>query len=265
MRKFTPYEINQLIKFGFDPFELASEVDANIPVEYITGKAEFRGEIYEVSKDVLIPRVETEGIINIALNKIEDRSRKYEKITFADVGTGSGAIGISFALELEKLIIPYNCYLSDKSQKALDVARKNVEEMLVKRKVNCFTYQKEESSVKIVESDLLSNYPKKIQFDVIFANLPYIPSSRIDTLDSSVKDYEPMIALDGGTDGLKFIRELLQQAELKLANHGIILLEVDDNHDEEFLKSQESILHKFNTELKKDQFGRTRFWICTLK
>lgn len=254
MRRLTPYETNHLIKFGLDPFKIDESVDKSIPVEYITGKAEFNDQIFNVNNKVLIPRVETEELIKIALDKI-----KNNKIDFADVGTGSGAIGISFALKLLEKQIPFDGYLSDISEKALEVTKLNVDEIFEPKHLNCFTNQIENSKLKVIKSDLLNDYPQGKKFDIIFANLPYIPTERINQLNSSVKDYEPKIALDGGADGLDLIRKLLSQAKTKIKENGLILLEVDDTHDEGKTKEYNS---QWEIEIKTDLNNKIRFWIC---
>ncbi|MEO6729243.1 MAG: HemK/PrmC family methyltransferase [Candidatus Dojkabacteria bacterium] len=259
MRRFSSQDTNHLLKHGKDPFELLKTVTNNIPVEHITGMGEFYGRDFKVDKNVLIPRVETEEIIDIALEILDERANKYGKVTFADVGTGSGVIGITMALELEKRLIPYDGYLSEISHPALDIAEFNAREFLTERELHCFINQKDESSLQILHSDLLKEFPK-MKFDLILSNLPYIPSSRISSLNSSVKDFEPREALDGGSDGLELIRKLLEQSTKFLNVNGTVVLEVDDTHT----KKETLEFSKWNIEVLNDQFERNRFWVCTL-
>lgn len=254
MRKLTPTETNHLIKHGKDPFE---KIDSEIPVEHLTGKGEFYGRDFTVSKYTLIPRVETEQLIDLALSEIDLRANKYSKVTFADIGTGTGAIGITMALELEKRIIPYDGYISDISKEALQIAEGNAREFLIERRVHCFINQKDESTLQLINSDLLTDY-RSVKFDLIIANLPYIPSSRINELSSSVKDFEPHLALDGGIDGLQYIKKLLEQAPNYLNTSGIVLLEVDDTH----LKEKTLEFKDWNIEVLKDESEKNRFWKC---
>ena len=258
MRKFSTSETNHLIKHGFDPFELMKS-DSEIPVEHITGKGEFYGRDFNVNSNTLIPRVETEELIDLALKIVDERSNKYSKVTFADIGTGSGVIGITLALELEKRLIPYDGYLSDLSKRSLEVAENNARDFLIERKVHCFINQKDESTLNLLDSDLLENY-RNIKLDLIVSNLPYIPRERISTLKFGVKDFEPLIALDGGIDGLDYIRKLLDQAPKFLNKNGTVLLEVDDSH----LKEKTLEFTKWNIKVLKDQFERNRFWECKL-
>ena len=112
--------------------------------------------------------------------------------------------------------------------------------------------------MKTFRSDLLSDISAQ-KFDLILANLPYIPSSRIAKLDPSVRDYEPHLALDGGEDGLKFIRKLSDQAPYYLNLNGTLLLEVDDTHDE---KVAEDFSGNWDIEIRSDQNHKIRYWIC---
>jgi len=258
MRKFTPVEINHLIKFGFDPFEVAKTASDNIPVEYITGKAEFYGNVFNVNQNVLIPRVESEKLLDIALEFVKN-NLKNPIISFADIGTGSGCIGISFASELKRRGILFEGYLSDIYDDAIKVTKQNVDNILSPKHQNCFTNKVGNSQLKIIKSNLFENYPKNKNFDIIFANLPYIPTSRIKNLDKSVKDFEPILALDGGIDGLEYIRRLLNVASTKLKEKGIVILEVDDTHDESKVKEFQS---EWDTKVKRDLNGKVRYWLC---
>jgi len=97
--------------------------------------------------------------------------------------------------------------------------------------------------------------------NIIFANLPYIPSKRISQLDASVKNFEPIIALDGGEDGLKYIDQVLKQAKSFLKPEGHLLLEVDDTHLIDRAKQFENL---WNIKIRKDHAGKNRFWICKI-
>jgi len=267
-RKFSANEINHLLKHGKDAYSLDYDVIGEKPVEYITGFAEFYGRDFIVNENTLIPRIETEQIIEIGLKLITPpnplssggKAPSLEGwlgrvMCFCDIGTGSGCLGITFALELEKLNIPYFAYFSDISEKALEVTQKNID-----------FYNLKPNNYKLFTSDLLESYRLSAispTIDVIFANLPYIPSSRIEQLDRSVKDFEPRSALDGGENGLKYINKLLEQAPEYLAKDGVIILEVDDTHEANSkLQIQNS---KFNIEILKDENGKIRFWVANLK
>lgn len=244
-RKLSPYEKTHLHRFG--------KADVNIddygemPVEYITGQVEFGGQIFTINKDVLIPRVETEEFVNLALEKIA--KNKNQELVIADVGCGSGAIGIS----VWKHLPPQKAklYLSDISKAAIAVTKININQLIDEKK-----------NMQLLQSDLLESYPEGIKFDLIMANLPYIPSARVAILEDSVKEYEPHLALDGGEDGLKYIKKMVKQAQDKLNPGGVILMEVDYTHDETYLNKKLN-LGNMTLKTKRDQFERMRFAVIT--
>lgn len=244
MRKFDPRELTELIKFGIDPFSVNQ---TSIPVEYITEKALFYNRYFKVNKNVLIPRIETEEIISIVVKNF----KKKKNIFFADVGTGSGAIGITLFLELNKTGNATG-YLSDISEKALKIARDNAKTLIKKldKKVQNFHF---------IKSDLFNNFPEKLKkkLDFIVANLPYIPKDRISKLPQSVKNFEPYLALNGGEDGLTIIKKFLKIAPLYLANDGIIILEVDDSH------CKPIPVKGLDAKVQNDANKKLRFWIYT--
>lgn len=243
-RTYTPYELNHLRKHGFSqpPTSIKEK-----PVEYITGHVEFRGLDFLVNSSVLIPRLESEKLVQLALEHIHTQVLEHPAV--ADIGTGSGCLGLSLAFSLQKKQIPYTLYLSDISPLALRTAQKNAERLLASP-VNLF----------FQESDLLDNYPH-IKFDIILANLPYIPSDNIPTLPSSVKDYEPLSALDGGQDGAVFIDRLLKQIPHFLSAKGVALLEIDDTQTLETF----SLPQTLRASLENDLFGVPRFLLVSLK
>ena len=193
-----------------------------IPLAYILGFREFYGINVVVTPDVLIPRPETEGIVEhtlfMALMGMETR-----ELTIADVGTGSGAIAVNLAIHLPAARI----YAVDVSEPALDVAAYNIRAHAV------------QDRVRLGHGDLLEPLPEPV--DLIVANLPYIPTGRIPTLQAEVQQ-EPQLALDGGPDGLDLVRRLLAQAPSKLNSPGIILLELDP---EQFPTAEALALQRF--------------------
>jgi release factor glutamine methyltransferase len=213
----TAYEKNQLLKHRIpsDKWEIADEM----PVEYITGFGEFCGRDFIVTPKVLIPRVESEGIIELAEGFIGWLVHNGKQtLTIADVGTGSGNIGLSvylnsvFKRNIDRVI------LSEIDAAALDVAQRNLEKWLTK--------QEERNKFQLLNSNLLSSFPSQ-KIELFLANLPYIPSGLLVILDKSVKYYEPELALDGGEDGLNIVREFLHQAAQFLTKQGLIIIEVD--------------------------------------
>jgi len=177
------------------------------PLAYILGQREFYGISVMVTPAVLIPRAETEGLVEHALF-MALMGMESTDLTIADVGTGSGAIAINLAIHLPAAKI----FAVDVSDAVLDVASFNIRAHGVADRVS------------LAIGDLLEAVPEPV--DLIVANLPYIPTERIPTLQLEVQK-EPASALDGGPDGLDLVRRLLIQAEAKLKDHGIILLELD--------------------------------------
>jgi release factor glutamine methyltransferase len=175
-----------------------------VPLPYITGKRAFFGMDFQVNHDVLIPRPETELLVEEAILWLEKNPNK--RIAF-DVGTGSGIIAICLADAVPDLRIT----AFDVSPGALEVARQN-----------CVRYHHEDR-VNFTENNLLENISEKA--DLITANLPYIPTSTLEQLPAL--RYEPRLALDGGMDGLKFIRPLILQANTVLRPGGLMLLEIE--------------------------------------
>jgi release factor glutamine methyltransferase len=167
------------------------------PLQYITGKAEFYRRNFTVNESVLIPRPETEQLVDQVQAFVEERGIENPRI--ADICTGSGAIAVSLAMELPDAEV----YATDISSEALTVAQKNADDMNVE--------------LDMYEGDLLE--PLSGQFDVIVSNPPYILTSAIPTLQPEVTR-EPSLALDGGNDGLDVIRPLFEGifARLKPTN-----------------------------------------------
>jgi|TARA_B100000809_G_scaffold34402_1_gene30119 release factor glutamine methyltransferase len=208
------------------------------PLAYILGQREFYGINVILTPAVLIPRPETEGLVEHALF-MALMGMESQELTIADVGTGSGVIAINLAIHLPAAKI----FAVDVEDAVLDVAAHNIGVLGVAERVT------------LGIGDLLDAVPEPI--DLIVANLPYIPTDRIPTLQPEVQQ-EPAIALDGGPDGLDLIRRLLTQAEEKLKDTGIILLEMDPD---QIPIVQELALNHFpegSTSVEKDLAGMDR-------
>ena len=208
------------------------------PLAYILGQREFYGISVVLTPAVLIPRPETEGLVEQALF-MALMGMESTDLTIADIGTGCGAIAINLAIHLPSAKI----YAVDVEDAVLDVAAYNVRAHGVADRVN------------LAIGDLLDAVPEPV--DLIVANLPYIPTDRIPTLQPEVQQ-EPVLALDGGPDGLDLVRRLLTQAEDKLTSHGIILLELDPD---QIPVVQELALQHFpgsSTTVEKDLAGMDR-------
>lgn len=180
------------------------------PLAYITGQREFMSLSFRVSSDVLIPRPDTEVLVETALSLAQAGGIK----RICDVGTGSGAIAVSLAVYLSGVEV----YAVDLSPAALDIARENagIHEVLVQFRAG----------------DLLEPVQDEEKMDMIVANLPYITDAQLEELDTGVKDYEPRMALLAPGDGLDLYRRLLPQAYQLLRTGGYILLEIDPRQAE---------------------------------
>lgn len=243
-RQWTVAELNQLIRAQLPISDLASYGDQ--PVEYITGQAEFYGRHFMVNRQVLIPRVETEDLISLIKSELGQSKKPVMKIV--DVGTGSGAIGLTLGLELAKISQPAIITLVDISPAALAVAKKNYQFWQAKMPgIECH----------FLVSDLLSQLKDQEKFDLIVANLPYLPAATIQFLPESVKNFEPLLALDGGQDGLEIIRQLLTQIDQHLSPAGQVWLEIDSTVS--ITSRSLAIKSPANFQIFADQFGRQRF------
>lgn len=168
------------------------------PTQYITGVQEFYGRDFRVTPAVLIPRPETEHLIEAAL--------RHPAATILDIGTGSGAIAVTMALETQARV-----FATDISREALEVARQNAQRLV--------------AQVEFVEGDLASAF-KPASFDLIVSNPPYIAESDRATLQREVRDHEPSQALFAGPDGLAIYRRLIPEAEQMLKPGGRLIMEL---------------------------------------
>ena len=207
------------------------------PLQYILGTTGFMGLEFMVNEAVLIPRQDTECLVELAVKKIRQTLREQASCQVLDICTGSGCIGISV-----KLLCPEaEVTLSDVSEGALDVAKKNAWNL--------------GASVRTIESDLFENIQGS--YDYILSNPPYIPSRVIEGLMPEVREFEPRIALDGTEDGLYFYRAIAEDAVGYLRPGGWLIFEIGQEQGEDLL----SILREQgfeNTEIKKDLAGLDR-------
>ncbi|MEA3350287.1 MAG: peptide chain release factor N(5)-glutamine methyltransferase [Chloroflexota bacterium] len=187
-----------------------SRLEAGTPLPYILGHWEFYCLDFIIAPSVMIPRPETELLVEKAIDWLHAHPHQR---TAADIGTGSGCIAVTLAKHVSDLRIT----ATDISAKSLKIARSNAEKHNV---IGCFEF---------VQTDLLPPLPDlRPTFDIILANLPYIPTAALQTL--KVYGREPTLALDGGHDGLNLIRSLLRRAPRYLAPGGLLLLEIDASH-----------------------------------
>lgn len=209
------------------------------PVAYLVGRKEFYGLEFVVDQRVLIPRPETELLVDAVLDTVDMRKLARPKI--ADVGTGSGAIAIAVAANCVNARI----YAIDLSTDALAVARENVERLDAHQQVI------------LLAGDLLTPLPEKV--DVIVANLPYISSTAYPHLMPDVHDFEPQLALESGPHGLDAITRLLQRASDHLLPDGVILLEIGHDQGPAVEKLAHTLLpHAQSVRVRQDYHGHDR-------
>ncbi|MBN2100275.1 peptide chain release factor N(5)-glutamine methyltransferase [Candidatus Dojkabacteria bacterium] len=227
-----------------------SRLKKDEPIEYVTGISHFYGNRFSVNKNTLIPRVETETLVDLARSIISEKTyqpySKAEKLNIVDVGTGTGCIIISLALATKE---PANYYATDISPEALKIARENTE-----------TY-KLKSKITIKKGNLLNPISSRIKFDLVVANLPYIPENDLPILAKSVEKYEPKIALDGGHNGASLIRELLIQAQPRLRQNASLILEIQPKLVETVMDFAERFYPKSKRYIAKDTSEMDRFLV----
>jgi len=221
--------------------ESLAQLESGEPFPYVLGHWEFFGIDFDITPDVLIPRPETELLVEKAIAWLQASPTTR---TVADIGTGSGAIAISIAVN-----VPHaNILATDISKKALEVAKKNAQKSGV------------EQRIELVECDLLPSKPESFSaerhLDLICANLPYIPTETLYTLP--VYGREPTVALDGGTDGLALVRRLLHRAPEWLAPDGLLLLEIEASRGVQALNLAYNLFSEARIRLHQDLTGKDR-------
>ena len=188
---------------------------AGEPVAYITGVWEFRGLPMEVSRDVLIPRVDTEVLAETAIKYLKDTGRLDARVL--DLCSGTGCIGCAIAAELPRVRV----VLADVSPEAMEISRRNVSRNGL------------DGRISFLPADVMKLPPLMTgSFDLVVSNPPYIPTMEILTLDPSVRDYEPVWALDGGEDGLDFYRAILKNWASVIRQGGELMFEVGEDQAE---------------------------------
>jgi release factor glutamine methyltransferase len=194
-------------------FELVAQRASGVPTQYLTGKQEFWGLEFEVTPAVLIPRPETEHIIEVALDRLGP-GRRSEPLRVADVGTGSGCIAVALASELPTAQI----FATDISAGALEVAQRNA------------AHHGFSARIHFAETNLLDAFAGEAQgFDVIVSNPPYIGIADAPALQREVRAHEPEIALFAGDDGLAVYAPLIRDASAALRPGGLLILELGYN------------------------------------
>jgi release factor glutamine methyltransferase len=200
------------------------------PIAYITGNQPFMSLDFHVDRSVLIPRPETEKLVEVVIDLIKSSIVHRPSSLVADIGTGSGAIAVS----LTKYLPQIKVIGIDSSANAVKIAQKNAE----RHKVN--------DRCEFVVGDMLNQFDDTCKFDIVASNPPYIPTADINALQADVKDYEPREALDGGEDGLLYIKKLIQDSPKYLKDDGYLMFEFGINQADNIM------------ELTKDKFEETK-------
>lgn len=226
----TPLEY--LEKYGNPTKENIDRLNNGEPVQYIVGNVSFYGNIIDVDKRVLIPRFETEELVENTVKYI----KKYNYKSIVDIGTGSGCIAITLKKFFPEILVD----AVDISKDALEVAKKNAN----KNNVN----------INFYEGNLLEPLNKK--YDVIISNPPYIAYD--EEIMDIVKNNEPHIALYASNNGLYYYEEILKNVYKYINNNGLIAFEIGYNQGEEIKKLASKYLNKYDFEIKKDMTGKDR-------
>ena len=188
---------------------------SSYPLQYILGEREFWGMDFKVSEGVLIPRQDTEILIEETLKKLKDNKHKSNLKGF-EIGVGSGIISITLLKEIETLTM----IGVDINDKAIELTKANA----LKHEVS--------DRLCILNSNLFEKINKENQFDFIISNPPYIETKVIDSLQEDIKQHEPKLALDGGEDGLDFYRAIIEQSKSYISPEGFIAFEIGYNQGE---------------------------------
>ncbi len=235
------------------------------PVAYIRGLKEFHGVAFAVDARALIPRPETEVLVDLALREVAERLGRAARppgtppLAVADVGTGSGAIAVALAVALRRrrMLGEVEVIASDSSDDAVDLARENAVGHAVADRV------------AVAGADLLPP-PGRVagllvvpsRFDIICANLPYIPSADVPGLPVAAS-FEPVAALDGGPDGLDVVRRLLGALPERLAADGVALLEIGSDQGGALHAAVAEQLPGWDARVETDLAGRPRVAVLT--
>ena len=209
------------------------------PIQYIKGVETFFGRDFKVNENVLIPRYETEELVENILYRIDDYFSGYKNITLCDVGTGSGAIAISLALEEPKLKV----YATDISDLALTVAKENANNL--------------KADVEFLVGDMLQPLiEKNLKVDIFVSNPPYIPQEQ--EIEAVVKDNEPHVALFGGNDGLYFYRKIFEGVNELLNERALLAFEMVFDQRELMEEALQKYFPNDPYEIIKDINGKDR-------
>ncbi len=228
-------ELNELKRINKYTKKNIKKLDSDYPIQYLIGYVDFYGLKITVNKNVLIPRYETEYLVELTQKYINKLNIKNPKIL--DLCTGSGCIGLS----LKSLIPSSSVTMSDISSRALKVAKKNAKDLSI--------------DVKILKSDLLKNIKEK-DYDILISNPPYVMTTEV--LPNNVL-YEPSLALYSKEKGIYHIEKILKNAESYLKEKYLIALEINEKSEEDLTKIIKENFKNITYKFEKDLSGKTRY------
>jgi protein-(glutamine-N5) methyltransferase, release factor-specific len=225
--------------------ELIYKRASHVPLQYITRRVEFMSIEFAVDERVLIPRPETEILVETVLSKVNDKKFPDKNIIIMEIGTGSGNIAVSLAKNLSKVVV----YTNDISQDALSLAKENIQAQGVDDKVHLLHGDFFEAFFNCVEKE---------HIDFIVSNPPYISESEWNELEPEVKEHEPRLALVGGEDGLYFFRKIIKDAADWLRPGGYLVIEIGETQANTIIKLMQNELLYNEIEKIKDLQGKER-------
>lgn len=220
-------------------FDILKKRKEGLPLQYILGREDFYGRTFTVLEGVLIPRQDTEISVEVILKILKENNIK----NLLEIGCGSGIVSITLDLETKEQV---------------DITAVDISPQAIKNTKINKNYLK--SNIKILESDLFEEINEK--FYIIYSNPPYIKSNEIENLQVEVRDHEPRLALDGGSDGLYFYRKIIKDAPIFLNSHGYLVFEIGYDEAEDI----SSIMREnFDLEIYKDLNNLDRVVVGRLK
>lgn len=228
-------ELEQSIENKY--FDILKKRKSGMPLQYILGKEDFYGRSFRVLEGVLIPRSDTE----ISVEKLLEIIKNNNISNMLEIGCGSGIVSITIDLEADIKVV------------CVDISPKALENTKINKKIH-------NSNIEVKKSDLFENVKEK--FDLIYSNPPYIKTNEINNLQVEVKNYEPRLALDGGSDGLDFYRQIIKKAPNYLNENGFLVFEIGHDEAEDILELMEK---NFIVEVYKDLNNLDRVILGQLK
>ena len=232
--------------------ELIHKRASHVPLQYITKRVEFMSLDFVVDEGVLIPRPETEILVEAVIKKTDNKLYHDRIITIIDIGTGSGNIAVSLAKNISNVKI----YASDISREALTVANENVLRHDVTDQIHLL-------HGNVFEA--FSSNVKKGQVDFIVSNPPYVSKSESKNLEPELIDHEPLLALIGGEDGLFFYKQIIKDAADWIKPGGYLIIEIGETQANSIIKLMQNELHYDEIEIINDLQGKERIISAKIK